>query len=396
VILKVQDYLIASGLPAEEAVKKLKDELGIEYSFYGDLVCLGYSQIDSPKTHPIVMECRGLILEKNNWNIVSFPFKRFLNYGEAPETIAGFNFMKAVGLQKIDGSLISYFNYKDQWLMSTRSVVENSSNVGLFSITFRDLFYKTAERYPELLKKADKAYTYYFELTSPENRVVTIYKERSLHLLMMREVSTWRELLLPELQQQSTVLGVPLPDVVDFSDQDNLVELAKSLATLEEGFVAVDYSVPDEDGISYKRVKVKNPSYVAIHHLKDRAGRSLRSLVSLVMDKQTDEFTNYFPEFIPFIEKVRVKYEAYIEQLNKETEGVTEHLKKDRNKENKKEYALFVQKFSNPSYMFQLYEGKVTSVLDFFKSMEKGRSRAYLEKYLVEKLKLKDMEIYVE
>jgi hypothetical protein len=213
---------------------------------------------------------------------------------------------------------------------------------------------------------------------------------------MMREVSTWRELLLSELQQQSTVLGVPLPGVVDFRDQDNLVELAKGLATLEEGFVAVDYSVPDEDGLSYKRVKVKNPSYVAIHHLKDRAGRSLRSLVSLVMEGDENEFLSYFKEFTPFVEKVKASYLAYIEQLNKDTLDVAEHLTKERTKENRKEFALRVQKLTNPSYMFQLYEGKVQSALDFFKSMEKAKSRAHLEKYLVEKLKLKDMEIYVE
>ena len=394
--LKVQDYLRSTGLSTEEACKKLKDELGIEYSFYDNLVCLGYSQCDSPKTHPIVMECRGLILEKDSFNIVSFPLKRFFNCDEVPELSDKIDFTKASGLEKIDGSLISFFNYKDKWLMSSRSVIENSSNVGLFSITFRDLFYKTAENYPNFLKNVNKAYTYCFELTSPENRVVTIYKKRSLHLLLMREVDTLRELTLSELKQQSELLGVPLPGIVDFSGKDGLIELAKSLATLEEGFVAVDYSTLDESGLSYNRVKVKNPSYVAVHHLKDRAGRSLRSLVSLVMDGDVSEFTQYFPEFIPFIEKVQVSYDAYIEQLNKDTLEVSEYLKKERNKDNKKEYALKVQSLTNPSYMFQLYAGNVTSVSEFFKSMEKAKSRAYLEKYLVEKLKLKDMDIYVE
>lgn len=395
-LLKVQEYLRSGNLPAEEALKKLKDELGIEYSLYQNLVCLGYSQTDSPKTHPLVQECRGLILEKDTFDIVSYPFRRFFNYEEVPQLSIGFDFQKAVGLQKLDGSLISFFKYKGVWYMSTRSVIENSSNVGLFTITFRELFYKTAEQYPEFFKNVNPDYTYYFELTSTENRVVTVYKERSLHLLMMREVATWRELTLSELEQQSALLGIPLPGVVNLGDRDKLIDLAKSLATLEEGFVAVDYSKPDEDGLSYKRVKIKNPSYVAIHHLKDRAGRSLRSLVSLVMDNQTEEFTSYFPEFIPFIEKVRVSYEAYIAQLNKDTADVTPYLVKEHTKENRKEFALRVQKCANPSYLFQLYEGRVKTVQDFFKSMEKAKTRAYLEKYLVERLKLKDMEIYVE
>ena len=48
-----------------------------------DLVCLKYSQIDSDFNEPLVRECRGIILEKDTWKIVCYPFKKFFNYGEA-------------------------------------------------------------------------------------------------------------------------------------------------------------------------------------------------------------------------------------------------------------------------------------------------------------------------
>src|SRR5574344_1742136 len=49
----------------------------------GNLVLFKYSQIDSDFFNPIVRECRGIILEKDTWRVVAYPFKKFFNFGEA-------------------------------------------------------------------------------------------------------------------------------------------------------------------------------------------------------------------------------------------------------------------------------------------------------------------------
>ena len=45
----------------------LSNTLGIKFT-YGDdnRVILNYNQIDSPKNHPVVKECRGLVLDKTD------------------------------------------------------------------------------------------------------------------------------------------------------------------------------------------------------------------------------------------------------------------------------------------------------------------------------------------
>lgn len=77
--LEVQKYL-RSG----KTLEQLTSELGIKVTHHSSdpLVILNYCQIDSPKFHPITLECRGLVLEKQSWNIVARSFKRFFNFGE--------------------------------------------------------------------------------------------------------------------------------------------------------------------------------------------------------------------------------------------------------------------------------------------------------------------------
>ena len=44
------------------------------------LVCFKYSQIDSDFNEPLVRECRGIILEKDTWNVVAYAFNKFFNF----------------------------------------------------------------------------------------------------------------------------------------------------------------------------------------------------------------------------------------------------------------------------------------------------------------------------
>lgn len=78
-MLKVQEFLRNGG-----TIKELEETKGIvsTYSETDPLVILNYSQIDSPKKDPICMECRGLTLELNTWNLVARSFLRFFNLNE--------------------------------------------------------------------------------------------------------------------------------------------------------------------------------------------------------------------------------------------------------------------------------------------------------------------------
>lgn len=98
-MLEVKKYLQLNSL------EKLTEEFAIKvrrHSKYPNLVGLVYCQIDSPKLHPIVRECRGLILdETNNWSVVAYPFFRFFNYEEGGADKIDWN--TATTYTKLDG-----------------------------------------------------------------------------------------------------------------------------------------------------------------------------------------------------------------------------------------------------------------------------------------------------
>lgn len=390
--LHVQKYLRSGKTLAD-----LENDFGIIVRNYEDsLVILNYSQIDSPKSHEIVMECRGLILETGTWNIVCYPFKRFFNYEEVVEITENFDYANATCLEKLDGSLISVFYYNNRWYMSTRGAIENESQVGFSNITFRELFYSIIDaKYPNFWKNINKDVTYCFELTAPENRVVTVYDERSLTLLMARE-ACGREIVISILETIAEQLGVGTPNKYDVSGKNNVVDLANSLKAMQEGFVAVDYSCYDEDGGCFRRVKIKNPSYVAMHHLKNSAGNSMRSLLRLVMSNEQEEFINYFPEFKVYIDTIKEKYDEYLADAELEFGKYQSHFDMERNKETKKSFALAIKDSKFKHYLFYCYNKKVLLMSDFLAELGRQKSNKSVEKDLLKKLRLKDISFEKE
>lgn len=79
--LNVQKYL-RSGKSLEDLSKEFYIKAN-RSTHLPSLVLLKYDQLNSPSAHPIVVECRGIILdEANDWRVVCYSFNRFFNLGE--------------------------------------------------------------------------------------------------------------------------------------------------------------------------------------------------------------------------------------------------------------------------------------------------------------------------
>lgn len=377
--LHVQEYL-RSGKTLED----LKTERGIEHSTLDNLVILNYSQIDSSKLDPIVMECRGLVLEKDTWNLISIGFKRFFNYGEAKELQKDFNWNLAYAVQKIDGSYINCFYYNNKWYMTTRKSIEGQGNVNFCDITFRQLFNKiVSDNYPNFYDKLISSFVYIFELTSPENKVVKRYSERSLHLLAIRDkINNFCELYYDHVKHEAICLGVKYPEMYQFLDINDLLKQAAELKDLDEGFVVVDYSADPE---FFPRIKIKNPKYVAIAHLKESGSKSIRALITLIWRNEYSEFLTYFPEFTQTIISISNKYETFKKYLNSDIELLSElkHLPR-------KEFAVHAKKSICPSIMFLLYDNKFTTLEDYLQELYKNKGEKYTSDLLMKMAKIEN------
>ncbi|WP_445240384.1 RNA ligase [Microcoleus vaginatus] len=97
--MELQEYLRQHGLETLSETYHIKVT---RHRQYPDLVCLKYSQIESPLGEKIVQQCRGIILDSSqDWQIVSYPYDKFFNYGEIHA--AAIDWRNAKVYEKLDG-----------------------------------------------------------------------------------------------------------------------------------------------------------------------------------------------------------------------------------------------------------------------------------------------------
>ena len=134
----------------------------------GDFVLLKYDQIRSDFNIPIVRECRGIILdEAESYRPVCVPFFKFGNFGE--RYVPDIDWSTARVQEKLDGSLIKLWHYKDRWRVSSNGEIDarkahiNSALlIGAPQTDLYTLFMEAWEKTGVSFDCLDQNYTYMF------------------------------------------------------------------------------------------------------------------------------------------------------------------------------------------------------------------------------------------
>lgn len=338
----------------------LKDELGIIVKEDGDYIVLNYTMHLSPKTNPFVSQCRGIILNKHTYDVVCLPFDRFFNYGENNAGVnLDWNSNDIKVMEKVDGSLIKIWYDKDKWNISTRGTVYcNSHNISLAGLTYEKLVLNafgvlSIEDFQENFKDADKKLTHLFELTSPQNRVVTDYGSRpAMHYLASRNNQTG-------MYSKEEFLGVKYRNTKMFSlnSVSECILASKELDNLQEGFVVYVNGVPS--------FKIKSPQYVLVHHIRGESLTSKR-ICELLFIEEHEEYLNYFPEdkkyFTPYLNKYK-EILSNIESKYQEVKSI----------ENQKDFAFAVKDFEFKGVLFSMRNFNQTAKESFNHMLLKQR-----------------------
>ena len=275
-----------------------------------NLVMFKYNQIDSDFSIQLVKEARGLILDADTNEIVSFPFTKFFNFGET--NAAEIDWATARCGEKVDGSLVKIVNVGDNLLISTNGTIlafnaPVAEQIGCKYQSFGDII---AEQLDVVLEKSgwqkklqeeglcalwEEGYTYMFELCSPWTRVVVPHKENKLYFLGKRNNETFEETYFTDDPIFSKLFDTP--KVYPLKSIDECLAATKAMPWDEEGYVVCDGK--------FNRVKVKSPSYVAAHHLKGNGVMSYARALELVRTNEIEEICEYFEEFRPALEKMK-------------------------------------------------------------------------------------------
>ena len=108
----------------EEAARLLSEPpYNCSINEYESYFLIKYNMIKSDFSNKAVQQCRGIILDKETFEIVCRPFDKFFNYGETHA--AKIDWDSAVATEKIDGSLIKVWwaEKLNKWMVSTNGTV---------------------------------------------------------------------------------------------------------------------------------------------------------------------------------------------------------------------------------------------------------------------------------
>lgn len=344
-MLAIQDYL-RNG----KSTGDLAEELGINVYEHPELPLVGfkYSQINSPKMHPVVRDCRGIVLERDSWNVVAKPFRRFFNAGEDHENFQHFDWCDVTVTTKEDGSLCILYNYKGEWHVNTSGSF-GLGKCGLSGKTWRELFWETSG-----INRNDLnlEITYIFEMWTPYNKTIRIYEHPSAFLLSMFDVRTLEELSVDAVDDEAVRLGVPRPDHHRLNSMDEIAAYLREMESRDktyEGVVVRGKTVFPDGRTQEDRYKIKTDTYLALHHLLDNGNLfNPKRLVPLVLAGECDEVVAYIPEIKPHIDTVS-------ETLQREYDELLGLWRRCHGIESQKDFAMaIVKKTKFSSLLFNM------------------------------------------
>jgi len=308
---------------------------------YPNLVCLKYSQIDSPMGEKIVQQCRGIILNEDHyWQVVSYSYNKFFNYGEPfAEQI---DWSQATVYDKLDGSLMVLYFYDGQWQVQSSGTADATGNVGGLNLTFAQLFWQVWQEMGYQLPQ-ETNYCFSFELMTPYNRIVVRQESKKIVLHGVRNILTLKE---EKPEAWASKYGWEVVQCFPLSNWSEIMEAAAKLEPMyAEGYIVCDRN--------FNRVKVKSPQYVAIAHLRDNF--STRRMLEIILNNEGDEFLTYYPEWREIYEKMLAQYHQTVQKIETVYQQY-QHIPEQ------KDFALAIKHLPYSGILFALRAGKSHSV----------------------------------
>ena len=266
-MIRVAVARVIEMLRSGELAERYADLVDVRRHPSGGLALLNYTHECQFGRHwdDVTRVCRGLIVDTDRWAVAAWPFAKFFNVGERPETqpeaLPAEPFLV---FEKLDGSLGISYRAPDGPALASRGAFASDQ----------------ARRGTELLRALPGAgrlpgdVTFLFEIIYAENRSVVRYPFDGLVLLAAVDTATGEELPWDQVAAWADRLGCRAPRVYPFGTlADVLASRAARTADLE------GYVIRFASGL---RVKLKGEAYLTLHKLvwglsEKRVGEALEA-----------------------------------------------------------------------------------------------------------------------
>ena len=256
-MLEIQKFLINGG-----TLQDLRQKYQIRYVPCAPLKIVSLNcQLMSPKTEPMVNECRALYLNAEDWTVAFKGMNNFFDFN-SPEGKSIFDTLdwnSVRAYEKLDGALICIYYYKDAWRIGSRFSPDGgwlAFGVGSSesTLSWKELVIQTIENkgisIDTFFNSLNKNIFYSFELCTKENQVGVIYQED-----LMKLIAAVDKLTLSEIDIKTLDCILPKAEYIEVKNTEEVDALIANKESHElEGYVLCDKY--------FNRVKYYNPNYL--------------------------------------------------------------------------------------------------------------------------------------
>lgn len=327
----------------------------LQISKQGRYALLMYTGYASDMALPLVQEARGPIFyeeDDKTWSCVCYPFNKFFNSIEPYAATSLIDWSSALVQQKVDGSLIKFWFHNNEWHVSTNKTIDAFSSIlSSRGVTFGEMVERATEvELNEFCKQLDPTFTYMFELTAPENRLVVKYEGTHLWYLGQRSIRTFKE------SYDGSLKHVLYPRLYTYGSLDQCLVEAARLGENDEGFVVVDKN--------WNRIKIKGATYLALAKLHNNGQISTRSVIEMWKDNTLDDYMALEPENQKFCQSIM----SALIKLMYEASNIYEEISYI---ESDKDFATAAQKYNKnvQPCLFALRRGRAENAMEYYRSL---------------------------
>lgn len=317
-------------------------------------VLFKYNAYASDMGNEIVQEARGSIFtfdkDEDEWKCVCYPFKKFFNAAEPYAATHLIDWNSARVMQKVDGSLIKFWYYDNEWHISTNGTINAANAEAIDGYNYEQLVMNALGSYVDFTDYLNPHYCYMFELTSPYNRIVVKYNGTHLWYLGRRNMTTFEE----DASDPYIPIYAKFPKLYRLNSLSDCLAAAKEMDLSEEGYVVVDKN--------FNRIKIKGEAYLEAHKMRQNGAVSVKNIIELWKNDQIDDFLSIYPEYMEFVEDIMSEIRELVDVSDAAYNSVA-------NITVRKEFASYANGYPAliKSYMFARLDGKCESAIQFYK-----------------------------
>lgn len=288
---------------------------------------------ESMWTNPesVYRECRSIVIDVVNEQLVLAPFRKFFNLNEVEENkleniLNKIESAKSIEItDKLDGSMQNVRYYDGDIFISGSMALDRNSSWRL-----EDGYSRLTKSHKKMISE-NPDFTFIFEYISIKDAHVVNYlpEQEGMYLIGMRNVFTGKQLSYKEVQGYASMYSVPMTKIENRCFEEIMQDVKRLKSSEKEGWVL---------NIDGHMIKLKCDDYVELHRVLNKFS-SVNTIIKSIADSMYDDLISKVPD-------------NYKERLNRAAKVIYEYMKSMNEKiedyysrapkEDRKEYMIWV------------------------------------------------------